>query len=193
MRTFITLQAALRTSLRKRWGRSDYARWTREDSLHTDWDSRTRIIARLIAPGSSVLEFGAGRLTLRDSLPGDCTYTPSDLISRGDGTIVCDLNAELLPDFPRYSVVVFSGVLEYVHDVPRLVRHLSRACEAFVTSYAVADTNRSTLHRRSCGWVNDFASDEFQRVFERVGFRCDSMLDWRDQKIFRFVRSGAGT
>jgi len=185
------LPVALRTSLRRRRGASDYARWATVDSLHTAWDSRTRIIATLIAPGSSVLEFGAGRLTLKDALPAGCTYTPSDLVSRGDGTIVCDLNSDVLPDFPPHAVVVFSGVLEYVNDVPRLVRHLSRACQVFVTSYAVADTNRSTLFRRSCGWVNDFASDEFRRVFESAGFRCESVHPWCDQKIFRFVRPSA--
>src|SRR5262245_2334065 len=193
IRTLKDLQTALRTSLRKRRGMSDYARWVPSDSLSAAWDSRTRIIATLIAPSSSVLEFGAGRLTLKDALPAGCTYTSSDLVSRGDGTIVCDLNSEVLPDFPLHDVVVFSGVLEYINDVPRLGRHLSRTCQVIVTSYAVVDTNRSTLFRRSCGWVNDFASDEFRRVFERVGLRCDAVRDWRDQKIFRFVRSNEST
>ena len=35
-------------------------------SLSPDWDSRTERIARLIPPGATVLEFGAGRMALRN-------------------------------------------------------------------------------------------------------------------------------
>lgn len=71
---------------------SNYNRWKNMESLASDWDERTIIIATLIPPGSDVLEFGAGRLVLRDHLPKNCTYQPSDIVDRGENTIICDLN-----------------------------------------------------------------------------------------------------
>jgi hypothetical protein len=181
------IKNAVRTAWRRQRQGSDVARWSSEGTLSPDWDGRTRLIASLIPAGSSVLEFGAGRLVLRDYLPSGCRYTPSDLVDRGAGTIVCDLNAKVLPDFPRHDVAIFSGVLEYVNDVPRLVRHLSPRVNAFVLSYAVTDTNASLVYRRADGWVNDFSASALVKVFADHGFRCDRTESWRSQQVFRFV------
>ena len=118
---------ALKTSILKLIGRSDYFRWTPVDSLASNWDSRTMQIAKLISENSSVIEFGAGRQILRDYLPQGCQYTPSDLVDRGRGTIVCDLNSDALPQFSKFDFAVFAGVMEYVNDIPRIVRHLKQS------------------------------------------------------------------
>ena len=102
---------------------SQLNRWSDEEQLNPDWDARTLKLAKLISPRSRVLEFGAGRRFLESVLPEACTYTPSDIVSRGEDTIVCDLNSETLPIFSGYHVAVFGGVLEYVYDVPRLISH----------------------------------------------------------------------
>lgn len=62
---------------------SDLTRWENIENLHEEWDSRTIMIARLIPPNSRVLEFGAARLVLRDHLPINCSYQPSDIVDRG--------------------------------------------------------------------------------------------------------------
>src|SRR5205814_2229019 len=123
--------------LRRHRGGSDYRRWGDSRSLSPDWDSRTEQIARLIPPGATVLEFGAGRMTLRNYLPEGCQYTPCDLVDRGGGTIVCDLNARELPAFPPLDVAVFSGVLEYINDINYLISHISGSVSTIIASYAV--------------------------------------------------------
>ena len=156
---FSALQRGINTSLRSAVGRSDYQRWGNKQSLSPFWDSRTKKIANQIEPGTSVIEFGAGRLVLKTFLTENCSYTPSDLVDRGNGTIVCDLNSDTLPQFQAYDVAVFSGVLEYINNVPRLIRYLSSCVNVIIASYAVTDTNKR--NRRVHGWVNDYSSVQF--------------------------------
>ncbi len=130
---------AAKTILLKRDGRSDTGRWSDPSNLNESWDVRTAALAKFVPPGSSVLEFGAGRRVLPRYLPAGCQYTPSDLVDRGPGTLVCDLNAAQLPLFPEHDVAVFSGVLEYVLDMDRLLDHLAPTCRIIVASYAPTD------------------------------------------------------
>ena len=100
-------------------GRADYRRWKALQHHEQWWDERTEEMARLIPPGSIIIEFGAGRRQLERFLPPGCKYVPSNLVDRGPGTIVCDLNRLPLPDLRHLclNVAVFGGVLEYVADV----------------------------------------------------------------------------
>lgn len=180
------IRTSLETRLRKLQGKSDLKRWGTEDGLFEQWDHRTKRIASLVSPGASVIEFGAGRMALKRFLPPTCSYTPSDLVDRGPGTIVCDLNSSTLPDFAPHDVAVFSGVLEYVNDVPRLVSNLSNRVVTIIASYAGTESNKR--NRRAQGWVNDFSSREFVRIFEMRGFRCDYSEPWQSQVVYRFVR-----
>ncbi len=167
---------------------TDFARWSEPTNLLPHWDSRTLRMAELIPPGSSVLELGAGRQVLRAALPEGCTYTPSDLVSRGPDTLVCDLNARRLLDFPAHDIIVLSGVLEYVDKVPRLVRHLAPRCRvAMILSYAVTDTNPEDRARH--GWVNHYSAAALTRVFEAAGFRAAGAEHWQSQVIFTFRKS----
>jgi hypothetical protein len=90
----------------------------------------------------------------------------------------------MLPPFPRHDIAVFGGVLEYVHDVPRVISHLSNFVEAIIASYAVTDSNKE--NRRGKGWVNDFSSSDILGLFEAAGFRMDCEDRWGSQPIYRF-------
>jgi hypothetical protein len=125
-------------------------------------------------------------MALKDFLPVGCIYTPSDLVDRGGGTLVCNLNGRLLPPIPRHNVAVFGGVLEYVHDVPRLISHLSNFVETIIASYAVTDSNNG--NRRANGWVNDFSSRDILVLFEAAGFQMDQAEQWGSQSVYRFRR-----
>ena len=187
------LSAALygmHTIIRKALGKSDYRRWTEIESGSTAWESRTEMIGSMISPGSSVIEFGAGSLSLKSFIPASCTYTPSDLVDRGESTIVCDLNAEFLPEFKHYDAAVFSGVLEYVNNVPRLINHLSNNTDEIIASYAVCHKTGpiEKLRRRMLGWVNDFSAGELQNIFSSAGYRCEESTTWNEQSIYRFKK-----
>ena len=177
------------TNLRRFLDLSNHRKWTSVDNLSPDWDSRTELIATLIPAGSSVLEFGAGRMVLKRCLPKGCSYTPSDLVDRGAGTLVCDLNAKLLPHFARHDIAVFSGVLEYVNDVPRLLSHLSKSVDVIIASYGSTDFVPETPRRRFYGWVNDYSSNEFLNLFAEAGFSCRELMTWREAQIVgRFLK-----
>jgi hypothetical protein len=127
-------------------------------------------------------------MTLRDHLPHGCEYTPSDLVDRGNGTIVCDLNSWVLPAFPPHDVAVFSGVLEYVNDIEYLINNIKSSFNIIVASYCDLEQFPGRFLRRSKGWVNDHTSEAIQGVFFQSGFRCDHVESWHRQKIYRFVR-----
>ena len=184
----VSLYKTLRTVGMMLFNRSDYQRWSEAANLHKDWDTRSELIATLIPDHSSVLEFGAGTMALKRFLPKHCRYTPSDIVDRGDGTIVCNLNDARLPVFAYHDVVVFGGVLEYVYDIHKLISHLSDSCGSIIVSYAVTNVagQRTALQRRKHGWVNDHDKDELISIFSACGFSCNRVVRWNDQLIFIF-------
>ena len=57
----MTVPVTVRSLLCRVFGWSDRSRWSDTKELLTDWDERTRILARLVPDGARVIEFGAGR------------------------------------------------------------------------------------------------------------------------------------
>ena len=184
-----TKLASITGTIFKKWlGVSDKKRWQYTTALSESWDARTRQIAAIIPPDAlTVIEFGAGRMLLGELLPEGCEYTPSDIVARGTATLVVDLNSRSLPPFADNHVAVFSGVLEYVFDVQRLVSHLSKSVKVFVVSYAPTENYPNTLERRSHGWVNDFSISQLNEIFRQANFVLDSSTVWRDQIITKYV------
>jgi hypothetical protein len=181
-------------------GRADYRRWASPCGLEAWWDQRTELLAKLIPAGARVIEFGAGRRTLERLLPAGCAYIPSDLVDRGPGTIVCDLNHRPLPDLGSYSpeVAVFGGVLEYIRDVAGVARWLSeqnvRQC---VVSFDAAPSPgrlparlRELLRRRYYGYMNNLTAERFEQAFAAAGFDVVDRQIWTRQVIYHFRRSG---
>jgi hypothetical protein len=166
---------------------SDVRRWSKNSSLDKAWDSRTEMIASLIPARSTVLEFGAGQQVLRQMLSADCEYIPSDLVERTPGTLICDLNSAKLPTIPRHDVAVFSGVLEYVHDVARAIDFAGHGAKVIVASYVSADAVPSRFDRLANGWVNALREDEFTQLFESRGWRIDERRCWGNQCVYRFA------
>jgi hypothetical protein len=169
---------------------TDYQRWSNINKLSCGWESRNPVIASMIEPNSKILEFGAGTMTLPKYLPENCTYIPSDIIERVPGMLVCDLNASNIPPLPKVDVVAFSGVLEYIEDVPRIINHLQNNCSIVVASYAIRTTKtpKEIKQRRAAGWINDYTDEEFIRIFRDCGFICIKKTTWITQIICKFIR-----
>jgi hypothetical protein len=188
----------IRNALMERAGRSDYQRWTSPRGLEEWWDERTNLLAKLVPPGSKVIEFGAGRRQLEKLLPSDCSYTPSDLVDRGAGTLVCDLNRRPLADLSHITpdVAIFSGVLEYIRDVPDLARWLAaEGVKTCLSSFdpAPADLGlvgrwREWRRRSYYGYMNGLTEDELRACFKAAGFNCVERHTWTTQVILRFLR-----
>jgi hypothetical protein len=142
---------------------------------------------------SRVVEFGAGNRVLERYLDSSCTYTPSDIVDRGSGTIVCDLNQRPLPAVGDYDVAVFMGVLEYLRDVPSVLDWLANQFRVCVVSYACADGAGRPLRgvvesigRLQHGWMNNYHDEEIRSLFRDRGFDCLSEDNWEDQRLYLF-------
>lgn len=160
-------------------------RWREIDTK--DWHGRISAIARLIPCGSVVLDVGAGTRELERKLPQECAYIPLDFMDRGQGTFLCDLNAENLPPFPKADIAVCGGVLEYVHDIERLFAHLATSADRIIASYAIADggDKEHRKMRHANGWVNAHTASEITKALMGAGFsRVTIVGDWEAQRIF---------
>ena len=166
------------------------------------WDERTRVIAGLVRPDSRVIEFGAGRRQLEKFLLASCRYTPSDLVDRGPGTIVCDLNRRPLPDLRHLclNVAVFGGVLEYIADVPSLVLWIASigiqtsgiaSFDAIPDGLGFIGKLKERIRRYQYGYQNNLTEEQFLRCFEAANMKCKEKRVWTTQKIYRFVRLAA--
>ena len=81
-------------------------------------------------------------------LVADRLYVPSDIVSRGPDTWLCDLNRRPLPKLRRQAAVqvaVFSGVLEYVTDLTSVLRWLAPETDCIIASYNCVPTSDTAL------------------------------------------------
>jgi hypothetical protein len=150
----------------------------------------------MIPAGTRVIEFGAGRQRLEAFLDPSCTYTASDLVERGPGTFVCDLNRRPLPDLCPLApqVAVFAGVLEYLRDVPAVIAWLAAHVTHCAASYSVAHPSRlvrlaGSVRRTYYGYMNAYREADLLAIFARAGFACRRTDSWNDQRLFLFTRS----
>lgn len=177
----------IQTHIRKLLNRSDKKRWEPIAEHNKSWKERTIKMAEFILPNSNVIEFGAGRMVLKDYLPEKCSYTPSDIVDRGNGTIICDLNKIDLPLFDYYDYCIFSGVLEYINNVPKLIKHLSTSIDTFIISYAIVKEG-NIISRGTNGWVNNYNNEEIIKIFEDNDYTITNKSKWLNQKIYVFKR-----
>ena len=182
--------------------KTDSRRWANPRNLYASWESRNKQVAALVPNNSRVIEFGAGKRVLERYLDPSCTYVPSDIIDRGPGTIVCDLNQRPLPDLGsnNYDVAVLSGVLEYVRDVPSLLDWLKKYVTVCVLTYAPAKSNGyspvallETIGRLRHGWMNRYREEELRSLFRERGFELVQQEDWEEQRLFVFSQRSSTT
>ena len=161
---------------------SDINRWKNSNELFEDWDQRTSILGNYITPGSKVIEFGSGNMSLKKMLPKKCTYTPSDIVKRTEETIVCDLNEPISFDLSLYNTAVFSGVFEYVYDIDTVFKQLEKHIPHIILSYACSDI--CTHNRLINGWLSDFTEKQLLDIFAKYSYDVIDKQEWRQQTIF---------
>lgn len=167
--------------------RSDYERWSKEESLFPSWEGRTILLSKQIKPNSIVLEFGAANRFLKKYLPENCTYLHADLVKRNDETMVIDLNKEL-PHLPISNYMVFSGVLEYIFDVKLIIKYCSAFTNNILFSYATFDQFPNTNNRRFNGWVSDVKEIEFIKLADEINFEIKVIGVWKKQTLYLLTK-----
>lgn len=161
---------------------TDYNRWKQNEELQVNWNERTAILADYIDPNSNIIEFGAGNMYLKDYLKPS-SYTPTDIVKRFDETIVCNLNETIKIDLSNYQSAVFSGVLEYVHDIDKIFNQLNEfAVKQIVLSYCCSDIN--TASRELNGWFSDLSKKEIESIFKKYDYTILDYKEWNEQSIY---------
>ena len=168
---------------------TDVEYWADLENYRAGWSYRTEFMSTLIAPNTDVLEFGAGRRLLEPLLPEGCTYTPSDLVSRGPGTFVADLNDPDLEPLPATDLAVFSGVVEYVDDLSRLVAYLHTSAPEVLVSYVSIESKPDVAARSELDWRHHLSASEFAAIFVHAGYQEIERHDIETQIVFRFRRA----
>ncbi len=173
----------LRTKELRSQASSDLARWSKNQSLKEDWNTRTAMLGDYVPMGASVLEFGAGSMFLKKYLDSSITYTPSDIVQRYPETIVFDLNnLSTALDLSSYDTVIMSGVLEYVYDINAVMEFLSPEIENICVSYCCSDIAKD--NRLKNGWLSDYTEDALKAVFARYNYTIVKETIWRSQSLF---------
>ena len=170
----------------KRNQKSDLNRWEDDKELLVNWNERTKILATMIPANSDVIEFGAGNQNLKNYLSENCTYQPSDLVSRSEQTLICDLNKPININLKTYDTAVFSGVLEYVYDIDKVFEQLNGEINRVVLSYACKDS--FTENRERLGWLSDFKKEELEKIFKKYQYNIKEYQEWRSQSIFKLEK-----
>ena len=162
-------------------------RWADLTNFDAAWDERTKLIAGMIVPNSAVLEFGSGREQLEAFLPEGCSYQPADIVARSPRTMAANLNEGFPALTRRYDVIVFSGVLEYIHDLEPLLREVRRHADGCILSYATTDDLDCVATRMRNGWVHHYSLSQLLPMIERAGFRVTETKHWNAQVILRLT------
>lgn len=157
--------------------RTNVRRWSEvAKNPQPHWDDRNENIARLIPPGSSVIDLGCGPQTLRRHLDPSCKYQPCDVIQSTPDVIFCDFNAGVYPEVKEtYDYVVCSGVFEYIRNPAEFLKKNSKLARTMILSYnpfgqLPGDTK---IRRLNCDWINHFTKPELEALFDKTG------LEWK--------------
>lgn len=164
---------------------TDYERWKRTAGEDPIWTERNKHIASLVPPGASVVDVGAGNMTIRSLIPESCHYQPVDCVQGSQETIIADFNKHIIPAFEdRFDVAVCSGVMEYMHDPEEFLRIVTGWAELVILSYAVTDANPDIQNRRDQGWFNDLGYMDLLRMFSEQHLFSRHAGMWQGQVIF---------
>jgi FkbM family methyltransferase len=161
---------------------SDGARWANPHELVAGAVERAAAAAKHIPPGSRVLDLGAGQMALKRCLPGGCHYTPADLLARSADCQVVDLNQQQFPT-GRYDCIVLLEVLEYLHDVPWVLKRCRETAPRLIFTYHVR-TNEPLEERRQRGWFSDLDLEAVDNLLRGAGWGVDSQSAEGDATLF---------
>jgi hypothetical protein len=147
------------------------------------WDARLKIIAKLIPPGSSVLDVGAGDCAL-DRFIKSGSYTPVDKIpQRGSW----EWDIETPWPYPRKSwdIAILSGVLEYVKSPYEAMLEVAKLAPRAIVSY---DHAGSFAYREGLGFKSHLSRAGIEREFARAAWRYKVVATYKHQVIYELQR-----
>jgi hypothetical protein len=161
---------------------SDGARWANPHELIIGAQERALAAAPHIAPGSRVLDLGAGALALKGCLPAGCRYTPADLLARSPDCQVIDLNQQQFPT-GEFDCTALLEVLEYVHDPAWLLCRCRESAGRLIFTYHPRGSESLDV-RRQQGWFNDLDSQTLEDLLAEAGWQIETQTPLADATMF---------
>jgi len=186
----------------KHRNQTDTNRWLSDASYNKEWASRSAKLIEMFKRTEAhdgmhyhLSEYGCGPYSpFSTVLKDDENFTVSkyDIKAWDSETSVCDLN-DLGHQFDKSDIATFSGVLEYLNDVPYILEKALNSHSFVLLSYAFLSielkqndrdylagvANRCLRH----GWRNHYTNEDFIELISSIGVISDVGL-WGDQSLF---------
>lgn len=151
-------------------GGSEGARWSDPGEIIDGADQRASLAAKHIPARSSVMDLGAGARRLAAALPPGGKYLAVDLVRFAEAGEVLDLNQGQFPERAVDTVAALE-LLQYIHDVPALLKRCAAAAPSLIVSYPLAAAGENARARRERGWFNDFDETAFADMLAAAGWK----------------------
>ena len=160
-------------------------------NTHNDWSRRTESLSRFIPESTrSILELGSGKNHLRALKLIDLekvSYQSSD-ITKADGIdLVINLNAAELPDISA-EVIFFSGLIEYIYNVPRFFDWTRSGANLLLGTYAPVLSSpmniNESIRRSSNGWKNHMSLVDLHAQAYESGWSLEFKDRHEEQVLF---------
>ena len=134
------------------------------------WDYRVQKVASLIPEdAASVMDLGAGAMSLKNYIKDNVRYTPVDYMKRCDNTFKCDFEKKEFPNIYA-DCIACSGIIEYMTDVKWFVARMCEMCKTVVVSYIPVENMGDYRIRQQEGWKNHMNIVELCTLFFENGF-----------------------
>ncbi|MGE5384971.1 MAG: hypothetical protein ACM3SV_03685 [Betaproteobacteria bacterium] len=177
---------------------TDPARWFDKNSFSSTWNSRNADMLALFdktienAARMSFSEYGCGPnapFTAEVAKSSSRKVVRLDMNQWDEGVWAVDLNREIR-DLATTDVGVFSGVLEYINNIEKMLESISGFHTHLLLSYAVRaplssfeDFKAAIQHRQvKNGWRSHLSTEEVVNTLSKFGF-IKAMSAWQDQLI----------
>lgn len=146
------------------------------------WPERMQVAWRLFRevlpenePPREVADYGCGRQELRALLPAGWGYVPYDWMSRSEDTQVCDFS-QSVPQ-TSHEVIFMLGVLEYLPDPARLLRHaLGNARWTVFSCFHGWNPLRAWRE----GWRGRLTREQVEQIIRESGVQMRVHRSWRE-------------
>jgi hypothetical protein len=174
-------------------------RWHKIDSYNIDWRERALKLMKLFLDNEytkgvlySVNEFGCGKFSPFHSIMQGRDYfkvKKFDIKAWDEETHIINFNS---PSFiiPKADISVFSGVLEYLNDVPMVISKSMEQSNFLLISYAssrILDERKyiSEINYRAVvnGFRNHYSNKEIIDIISHIGI-LSAVGSWKNQSLF---------
>jgi len=150
-----------------------------------EWTARLMHAASMVEGCNVVVDLGCGSMGLESLLRPATKYIPMDVVARDHRTRIVDFNKDSIPNVCADAGVLL-GLLEYVHNIGRLLKECRGCFKNLVLSYNCLKTGDHLDARRAHAWVNDLTEQAIEKVFLSSGWRISHKMDLgRNQLLWK--------